>query len=311
MGILTELVEKGLHYIGDKNYRFSINSSLGFYDTMPDDEYLKQMFLAQTGKHLNLDNPKTFNEKLQWLKLYNRKPEYTIMVDKYRVREYIEGKIGKEYLIPLLGVWNTPDEIDFDFLPNQFVLKCNHDSGSSYICTDKSKLNVKKIKKSLWKRLKKDYYLIGREWPYKNVPRKIIAEQYIETENGDLPDYKFFTMGGKVKAMFVATDRHSSDKELKFDFFDRQYRPLDFAQGHPRSKILPQKPHSFELMCELAEKLAKEIPQVRIDFYEVNGKPLFGEMTFSHNCGMVPFEPESWDYKFGSWIQLPENNSPT
>lgn len=296
-------MQKGWRYLCDPRYRFQINAALGLYDTWPDDVYLQKMFLARMGKPLDLEHPKTFNEKLQWLKLYDRNPRYTMLVDKYLVRQYIADTIGAEYLIPLLGVWDTPDEIDFDALPDQFVLKCNHNSGGIFICRNKQILNIRKVKRLLRKWLKQDYSRICREWPYQNVQRRIIAEKYIETKTGDLPDYKFFTMNGKVRAMFVATDRHNPQEELKFDFFDRNYQPLDFAQGHPRSKILPSKPESFERMCELAEKLAEGIPQVRVDFYEVDHKPIFGEMTFFHFAGMVPFEPESWDYKFGSWIQ--------
>ena len=184
-------------YITNPRYRFLINAGLGKYNKMPDEEYLKKMYYATMGKQLNLDNPQTFNEKLQWLKLHNRKDIYTVMVDKYLVRDYIKEKLGEEYLIPLLGVYDKPEDIDFDKLPNQFVLKCNHNSGlGMYICKDKSKLtkrDFKKIRKELSRGLKEDYYLSGREWPYKNVPRKIICEQYmVDSETKDLYDYKFF-----------------------------------------------------------------------------------------------------------------------
>ena len=273
---------------------------------LSDEEYLKKTFQLSMGKPLNLENPQTFNEKLQWLKLYDRKPEYTMMVDKYLVREYIAKTIGEEYLIPLLGVWNSPDEIDFEKLPNQFVLKCNHNSGLGMcICKDKTKLNIKKVKAELAKGLKQDYYLTGREWPYKDVPRKIIAEQFMVDESGyELKDYKFFCFDGQVKALFVAKDRQTKGEETKFDFFDENFNHLPFINGHPNSKPPYFKPENFDEMKSLAEKLSVGIPQVRVDLYNINGHVYFGELTFSHWSGMVPFEPEEWDYKLGEWIQL-------
>ena len=202
------------------------------------------MYRASMGKRLDLKNPKTFNEKLQWLKLYNRKPEYTMMVDKYLVRDYIKETLGEQYLIPLLGVWDDPDDIDFDALPDRFVLKCNHNSGKGmYICRDKSKMDVEKVKKELKAGLEQNYYLNGREWPYKDVPRKIIAEQYMEDEQtAELRDYKFFCFDGEVKAIFIATDRQTPGEEVKFDFFDENGERLPFKQGHPNAKKLPEKP---------------------------------------------------------------------
>ena len=177
----------GIKYLTNSDYRFLIDSGRGKYNDMPDKEYLQRKFRAKLGTSLNLDCPQTFNEKLQWLKIYNRTPEYTVMVDKYKVRDYIAQMLGEEYLIPLLGVWDDPEDIDFDALPNRFVLKCNHNSGSGMcICKDKSKLNIAKVKAGLRKGLKQDYYLTGREWPYKDVPRKIIAEKYMEDASGDL-----------------------------------------------------------------------------------------------------------------------------
>ena len=285
---------------------YAMNKSFG--SLLSDKAYLKLRYRLTMGKRLNLKNPQSFNEKLQWLKLNDRNPEHTVMVDKYLVRQYIADKIGEEYLIPLLGVWDDPDEIDFDSLPGKFVLKCNHNSGiGMYICKDKFSMDVDKVKKELRRGLKQNYYLNGREWPYKNVPRKIIAEQYMEDEKtSELRDYKFFAFDGEVKALFIATDRQKVGEETKFDFFDENFNHLDFTNGHPNAAILPQKPEKFEEMKVLASKLSKGIPHVRVDFYEVNGKIYFGELTFSHWSGMVPFEPEKWDYTFGSWINLPK-----
>ena len=272
---------------------------------IPDKLWIQIKYFQFFHKFCNLKNPQTFSEKLQWLKLYDRKPEYTMMVDKYKVREYIKEKLGEEYLIPLLGVWDDPDEIDFDTLPNQFVLKCNHNSGLGMcICKDKSKLNISRVKAELRKGLAQDYFLTGREWPYKDVPRKIICEKYMVDESGyELKDYKFFCFNGIPKIMFIASDRSTSPT---FDFYDMDFHHLAIKNGHENSKKTLKKPQNFELMKELAVKLSKGYPQLRVDFYEINGKIYFGELTFFHWSGMVKFEPEEWDDKLGSYIRLPE-----
>ena len=196
------------------NYRKMLN-------WLPDKTFLKAAFRARFGRKLNLNKPETFNEKMQWMKLYNRKPEYTMMVDKYLVRNYVSEKIGGEYLIPLLGVWDDPDKIDFDKLPMQFVLKCNHNSGLGMcICKDKNNLDIAQVKNKLRKGIEQDYYLTGREWPYKNVPRRIIAEKYMVDESGyELKDYKYYCFDGKVKIVMINSDRMSSEK-TKANFFD-------------------------------------------------------------------------------------------
>lgn len=281
----------------------------GKYGQKLDDEtYLKKVYKLQMGKDLNLENPQTFNEKLQWLKLYDRKPEYTQMVDKYEAKKYVANKIGEEYIIKTLGVWDKFDDIDFSVLPNQFVLKTTHDSGGVIICKDKSTFDINKAKEKLEKSLKRKYYYVWREWPYKNVKPRIIAEEYMVDESGyELKDYKFFCFDGKVKALFVAKDRTKVDEETKFDFFDENFNHLPFTNGHPNSAPPYIKPQNFEKMKELAGILSKEIPHLRVDFYNINGKIYFGELTFTHWSGMVAFEPEEWDYKLGSWINLPIN----
>lgn len=304
-------MKKIIKYFTDKKFRFNVNRKLGFYNKMSDEEFLKKAFKVYIGDKLNLETPQTFNEKLQWLKLYNRKPEYTVMVDKYLVKDYVAKAIGEEYIIPTIGVWDKAEDIDFNQLPNRFVLKCNHNSGlGMYICKDKSKLTEKQIKtvrKNLTKGLKQDYYLTGREWPYKNVPRKIIAEQYMEDkETGELRDYKFFCFDGEPKALFVATDRQAKNKETCFDFFDIEYNHLPIINGHPNAQIPPRKPQHFDKMVELARHLSANIPHVRIDFYEVNGKVYFGEITFYQNSGFIPVYPKEWDKKLGDLINLPE-----
>lgn len=273
----------------------------------PDKVYIKQLYRYYMGKKLNLKKPMTFSEKLQWLKLYNRKPEYTMMVDKVKVKDYVSSILGKEYVIPTLGVWDDPDKIDFNSLPERFVLKCNHNSGlGMYICKDKSKMDVEKVKAELRKGLKQDYFKRNREWPYKNVPRRAFAEEYMEDQYGELRDYKLLCFDGKVKALFIASDRSKGEHAVKFDFFDENFNHLPFTNGHPNADVTPKKPESFEEMKRLAEKLSKGIPHVRIDFYDINGKVYFGEMTFFHWSGMKPYEPEEWDYYFGSLITLPK-----
>lgn len=275
---------------------------------MSDEEYLKKMFLINVGYPLNLENPVTFNEKLQWLKLHDRKPEYTMMVDKYRVREYIAEQLGEEYLIPLLGVWDSPEDIDFDSLPNQFVLKCNHNSGLGMcICKDKSKLDIAKVKRELRKGLKQDYYKTGREWPYKNVPRKIICEKYMEdSEHQGLDDYKFMCFNGNVQCSFVCSDRFSEDG-LRVTFYDKDWKILPFERHYPKSQKPVSKPKNYEQMIKFSEKLSEKLPFVRTDFYEINGKLYFGEITFFPGSGMEEFTPEKADFDLGNWIKLPDN----
>ena len=198
-------------------------------------------------KKLNLKDPKTFNEKLQWLKLYDRNPKYTQMVDKHEVKNYVASRIGSEYIIPTLGVWDKFEDIDFDSLPNQFVLKCTHDSGGLVICKNKSDLDIDATKRKINKCLKKNYYWHGREWPYKNLRPRIIAEQYMEdTSTKELRDYKFFCFDGEVKALFIASDRQVKGEETKFDFFDMEYNHLPFTNGHPNARVMPEKPKGFE-----------------------------------------------------------------
>lgn len=302
-----QYISKIRRFVLCKNYRVSKYAQLGLYNHWTDERYLEKIFEARIGKKLNLKNPKTFNEKLQWLKIYDRKPIYTTMVDKFEAKKYVANIIGDEYIIPTLGVWEKFDDIDFDSLPNEFVLKCTHDSGGLVICKDKGKLNLKKAKRKIDKSLQRNYYFAGREWPYKNVKPRIIAEKFIEdAETQELRDYKFFAFDGVVKAMFVATERQKENEEVKFDFFDEDYNHLPMKNGHPNANITPQKPKYFDKMKALAEKLSEGIPHVRVDFYEANEKIYFGELTFFHFCGFVPMEPEEWDYKFGSYIKLPE-----
>lgn len=270
-----------------------------------DKKYIQFIWKNRMNYPLNLDNPKTYNEKLQWLKLYNQNPSFTTMVDKYLVKDYVASIIGEEYIIPTLGVYESVDDIEFEVLPNQFVLKCTHDSGGIVICKDKSKLDTVQAIKKIRKSMNTDFYLLAREWPYKNVQRRILAEKYMEDEDThELRDYKFFCFNGKPEFLFIATGRQSRN-EPYFDFFDMDFNHLPFTHGHPNSPILPEKPKEFELMKQLSEKLSHGFAHLRVDLYEINGKVFFGELTFFHHSGMVPFEPQEWDYKLGELIELP------
>lgn len=279
-----------------------------WFNWMHDEAYLRIAYRARMHKKLNLENPQTFSEKLQWLKLYNRKDIYTKLVDKYEVKPFVEKVIGSKYIIPTLGVWDCFDDINFDELPNQFVLKCTHDSGGLVVVKDKSKLDLKQAKKRINQCLAHSFFWGMREWPYKNVKPRIIAEQYMEDEKtAELRDYKFFCFDGKVKALFIASDRMTKGEETKFDFFDEHFNHLPFENGHPNATVIPSKPVCFDEMKEIAAKLSVGFPHVRVDLYEVNSKVYFGEMTFFHWSGMTPFKPEKWDYIFGEWINLPQH----
>lgn len=281
-------------------------SKTKLFEYVPDRIAVSIKYRNHFYKKLDLKNPQTFNEKLQWLKLYDRRPEYTTMVDKYRAKEYVAGVIGEEYIIPTLGVWKSFDEIDFDTLPDQFVLKCNHGSGDAVICKDKASLDIAKAKKQLTDALNKDYYLLSREWPYKNVERRIIAEQYLEdTVTHDARDYKFFCFDGEVKCFKVDFDRFS---EHHANWYGRDGRLLPYGE-----KICPpcperqlDMPECLDTIMELAGKLSRGLPFIRTDFYYVNNRIYLGELTFYPASGLLPFTDDEWDRIMGSWLKLPE-----
>ena len=287
----------------DSNYRFLSFASRGFYDSLPDDEFIKRQFQAAMGETLNIENPQTFNEKLQWLKVYDRKDLYTTLVDKYRVKQYVADKIGDEYIIPTYGVWDKFEEIDFNVLPDKFVLKCTHDSGGIIVCTDKKSLDKKKARKKIERCLQRNYYLSYREWPYKDVEPRIIAEKYIAKDGTDIPDYKLMCFDGEVKCSFVGSERHGMEG-LKVTFYDLDWNEMPFERHYPKSTYPLPRPEKYEEMIRLAEILSKNIPFVRVDFYEVDGKIYFGEMTFFPGSGLEEFTPKKWDYVLGSWINL-------
>lgn len=268
-----------------------------------DEMFLKYSFKIRMHKKLNLKTPETYNEKLQWLKLYYRKSEYSQMVDKAEAKNVVARIIGEKYTIPTLGIWEKFDDIDFDNLPNQFVLKTTHGCEGIVICKDKAKLDIFSAKKVINLSLRNNFFVYGREWPYKNVKPRIIAEKFMVDESGvELKDYKFFCFDGEPKALFIATDR---PHDTRFDFFDMGFNHLPFTNGHENTDKKLSKPQNFELMIDIAKRLSENIPHVRIDLYNINGDIYFGEFTFFHWGGMVPFVPEEWDYKFGSWINLP------
>lgn len=276
---------------------------------IPTRAWLSYKFKQKMGYPMDWKNPKTFNQKLQWLKVYDRNPLYTTLVDKYEVKKYVADKIGDQHIIPTLGVWDKFDEINFDSLPDQFVLKCTHDSGGLVIVRDKSKFDKESAREMFRVALNRNPYSVTREWPYKNVKPRIIAEQYMEDENdaAGLTDYKFFCFNGKPEMLYVSQglEDHST---ASISFFDMEGKSMPFH----RSDFKPiggeiTLPSNFKQMKETASKMAKEVgcPFVRIDLYSVRGQMYFSEVTFSPCSGMLPFEPKEWDYTLGGWIKLP------
>ena len=283
--------------------------SRGFLRFISDEQYLKMRLEDLFGSKPDLENPRTFCEKLQWLKLHDRNPAYTAMVDKYEVKRHVAEKIGEQYIIPTIGVWDSFDEIDFDALPEQFVLKCTHDSGGLVICRDKSNFDMAKARQKINRSLKRNYYYLGREWPYKNVKPRIIAEKYMEDSGSEeLKDYKFFCFEGVPGYCQVISDRSTNEK---IDFFDMSWNHQPFVGvigltlDVGNSDVPVSKPVSFETMKELSQKLAAGIPFCRVDFYEVNGQLFFGEVTFYPASGFGKFTPDEWNTILGDRIHLP------
>ena len=301
-------LQKLCSFFSDSGTRFSYLTEMGLTRWMSDEAFIKKQFKYSMGYELDLENPVTFNEKIQWLKLHDRKPIYTTMVDKYDAKEYVASIIGKEYIIPTLGVWNHFDEIDFNLLPNQFVIKCTHDSGGLAICKNKEQFDYKAAKNKIEKCLSRKYFYIHREWPYKNVKPRIIAEQYMEDHTtGELRDYKFFCFGGVARCFKVDFDRFI---EHHANYFDADGNLLPFGELNYPPK--PEKeisfPESFPEMKALAEKLSYTQPFLRADFYDIDGHVYFGELTFYPASGFGKFTDDKWDRKLGEWIQLPENS---
>ena len=275
---------------------------------LPDEPYVKLFYFSVSGKWLDLKNPKGFNEKQNWLKLHDRHPEYTDLVDKYAVRAHIDSVLGEGHLFPLLGKWEHFDEIDFSALPESFVLKCNHDSGSTKIIRSKSTLTEdekSKMRSFFEKRLRYNFFYAGREYPCKDIKKNyILAEQLMEDAEHpgkSVEDYKFFCFDGVPKVMFIATDRST---DCRFDFFDMDFNHLDIENLHPHADKPIPKPELFEEMKEVAAKLSQGMKFVRIDLYQLNGKVYFGEYTFFHGGAFAPFKPDEWERRLGDWINL-------
>lgn len=277
----------------------------GIFIWLPDKIYLKILYKLIKGCKLDLESPKTFNEKLQWLKLYDRNQKYTEYVDKYEVRKYIKTKIGKEYLIPLLAVYEKFNDINFDDLPNRFVLKCTHDSGRVVICKDKTKLDIKKASNMICKSLKKNYYYNGREWPYKNVKPRIVCEKLLED---NIKDYKFYCFNGIPKFLYVSQGL-VYDHSLKVNFYDMNWNKVQFKRNDYNNFDLSLDPPTmFEKMKEICKKLSQDIPFVRVDLYQVKEKIYFSELTFTPTSGFMPIEPEEYNLIIGDMLQLPLKN---
>ena len=249
------------------------------------------------GRRPDLNRPRRYTEKLQKMILHDHNPLYHRLVDKAEVKSYVSSLIGEEHIIPTLGVWSRAEDIDWDSLPDCFVLKCTHDSGSALICRDKASFDREAACEKLRAALSRDYWKVSREWAYKGVKPRIIAEAYL---GDDVADYKFFCFNGKPELLFVATERQKEGEEVKFDFFDMSFNHLDIRNGHPNASVPPARPEHFEEMKDLAARLSAGLPQVRVDFYELGGKVYFGEYTFYHFRGLVPFEPDGWDVKIGN-----------
>ncbi len=277
----------------------------GITNFFNDEAYLKLTYKINFGKRLNLENPTSFNEKLQWLKLYDKNEKYINMVDKILVKNYVSDKLGKNIIIPTLGIYDKFEDIDFKSLPNKFVIKCNHDSGSIVICKDKNNFNVNKAKKIITKKLKYKSFYWGREWPYKNVKPKIIIEKYMEDKKySTMRDYKFFCFNGEPKIMYISEGLENHNT-ASMSFFDMDFKLINCKRkDYKLLDYTPEKPKTFEKMKEFASILSKDIPHVRVDFYEIDGKLYFGELTFFTCSGLIPFESEEWNKILGSWIDL-------
>ena len=283
----------------DREFRLKLINCLRFIPTKP---YLHLVYWIKTGKKLNLKNPITLCDKLNWLKINEIHPEYTKLVDKIGVREYIKEQLGEEYLIPIYGSWEHFDDIDFDALPNKFVLKCSHDSGSVKVITDKFKIDKSELKRFFEGRLNINAYVLGREYPYKDVKPMIYAEKHMAPDGEmDINDYKFFCFNGKPEILLIATDRST---DMRTDFYDMDFNHLDLTRIYAGSDKKIQQPESFEEMKKIAEKLSKEMKFVRIDLYEIDGRLYFGEFTFFPGGGFWPLKPEKWEKKLGDLIHL-------
>ena len=303
--VLSKLCKVGMSFLTKPYYRTRVLIKLGYYDSLSDEEFLKKVFPKYMGYPLDLENPKTFSEKLQWLKVNYREPIQTVMVDKHEAKHFIAQRVGDQYIIPTLAIWDSVEDIDFDALPNQFVLKCTHDSGGIVICKDKSSLDRETAKAKLSASLQRDYSRIAREWPYKDVPRRIIAEEYLsELGNNEILDYKMYCFHGEPKITVVCSDRFSKTG-TRMNFYDINWKPMGIHFGHypPLSTEFPR-PETYDEMLRLAMELSKDCPFLRVDFYEIKGRLYIGELTFFPGAGLEQFRPITKDYELGEWLHL-------
>ena len=301
---MLTIISKGIKYFFTKPNLLATVLLVKLSFLFPDKLYLQLMYRLRMGKRLNLDHPVTFNEKLQWLKLYNRDPRYTVMVDKVKAKEYVASIIGEEHIIPTLGVWDSPDDIDWDSLPNQFVLKCNHDSGSVCICRDKASFDREGAVRKLRAALHRDMFYAGREWVYKNVERKVFAEKFMVDESGtELKDYKIFCMNGEPEIIQVDYGRFT--KHMR-NIYDKEWNRLEMEIEYPSdASHVIDRPAKLQEMLQLARRLSARVPHLRADFYSIDDKLYWGELTFFHGSGMEQFRPEEWDERLGKLIVLP------
>lgn len=272
----------------------------------PAELYLKCYYYLHLHEWPNLKHPQNFTEKLNWLKLHDRRPLYTKLADKCEVKKYVSEKIGSDKIIPLLGVWDHFNEIDFDQLPDQFVLKCTHDSGGFRICKDRSNFDQEEARQFFNIELRKNYYWNKREWVYKDIKPRIIAEPYIDSlGKPESFEYKLTCMNGVCKVFTICTGIAHSDFELRTnDHYDRDFNHLPWYAYYKNSKKPVQIPPQAKEMIEYAEILSEGIPQVRVDFYVINDKVYFGEMTFYTWAGIIEFTPPEWNDIMGSWLDL-------
>ena len=300
-----KLCNVGMSFLTKPYYRTRVLIKSGYYDSLSDEDFLKKVFPKYMGYPLDLENPKTFSEKLQWLKVNFRDPIQTVMVDKHEAKHFIAQRVGNQYIIPTISVWNSVDDIDLDRLPNQFVLKCTHDSGGIVICKDKSTLDWEAAKAKLRTFLKRDYSRIAREWPYKNVPRRIIGEEYLsELGSNDILDYKMYCFHGEPKLTVVCSNRFSKTG-TRMNFYDIDWNPMGIHFGHypPLPTEFP-KPDTYGEMQQVAMELSQGCPFLRVDFYEIKGHIFIGELTFFPGAGFERFRPMSKDYELGEWLHL-------
>ena len=302
------MLKKILSFLIDPKYRFSVLDSRGFFDRLSDEKYLRLKWQNFYGKPLDLDDPQTLCEKLQWLKLYCRRPEFTTMADKYEAKRLVAKRFGEEHVIPTLGVWENANDIDFSLLPDQFVLKPTHDSGGFVICRDKKNFDIENARRALNASLKKNYFLTQREWPYKHIKPRIIAEPLIkQLGKPESLEYKATCFNGKVAFVTICSGiAHAEYEKRKNDHFDKDFNKLNWYVNYKPAEMTPEKPRQWKEIIDLAEALSEGVPYLRVDTYIIDEKVVFGEMTFFTWAGFMHFEPEEWDLKLGKMLKLPD-----